>query len=83
MRAAGGGVVGYGGDVSGREVFLKLAVMARYKKWKSTAATALGIGVLVGVRIEIDFLLQSTAEVRVSGHRGRAVTCLLGPLAVK
>lgn len=66
MRAAGGGVVGYGGDVSGRKAFPKLAVMARRKKWKATAASALGIAVLVGVRVEVDFLLQSAAEVQVS-----------------
>lgn len=68
---------------SGRKAFLKLAAMARCKKWKAAAASALGIGVLVGVSTEIDFLLQSMAEVRVSGHRGRTVTCLLGPLALK
>lgn len=67
---------------SGRKAFLKLAAMARCKKWKAAAASALGIGVL-GVSTEIDFLLQSTAEVRVSSHRGRTVTCLLGPLALK
>lgn len=71
MRAAGGGgVVGFGGDAFGRQAFLKLAVMLRYKNGKATAASALGMGVLDCVRTEIDFLPQSAAKVRVSGHRG-------------
>lgn len=35
LRAAGGGgVVGFGGDAFGRQAFLKLAVMLRYKNGK-------------------------------------------------
>jgi len=57
--------------------------MARCRNRKTPAVSALEIGVLVDARIETDFVLQSVAEVRVGGHRGGAVTCVLGPLAVE
>lgn len=62
-----------------KKAFLKLSVMARCKKRKATAATALGSSVLVSVRIEIDFLLQSVAKVRVSAHRVGSNLCAGSP----